>query len=741
VGVAQVLVLLHYWPSPAAAGTALRLIEGALVAVEGGQVSALAAGAGVPYGQEVVCPLGGSAVVELADGSRVELKERSRLSVGRDRRGTTIDLEGGNIIVEAAPQVDGKLFVATGDCTVAVTGTVFAVNHGTRGSRVSVYEGEVRVDQAGRRQRVLQPGEQATTHASVARVSLAEEVAWSPRAEEHLALLRAVTALNEELRTLPRPGLRHDPALLSRLPAETVFYAALPNLAETLQEGLELVRARFAGSEVLAGIWAEAELESLAVTLERLAGIGLDLGEEVVLVGWTNNAGELGGAAALAETAAPARLRARLEEEVAELAARFPGEAVIHRVEDPFASEPGGGEGLVVWLGGDLLAVAADASALRRVAEVARGEAPSLAGGFADAIRARYDDGVETLLAVDLARLLGDAGVRNGAHRQLLGVDEVEHLLIEQWVVDQRAHRQAVLSFREARTGIASWLAPPGPMGSLSFVSPDASAAAAVVVKEPRMLLADVLAALGTDEREEALEKLARFEAEHGWSLGEDLFGPLGGEVAFALDGPVAPTPAWKLVLEVYDSARLQLGLERLVADLDRQLRAEGAGQLALSSERRGATTFHRVTRTGGVGPREVSYAYAHGYLVAAPSTALLDRALRVRESGHGLLASPKLRALLPPDAEVNLSALWYHDMASLAGPLARLFSTAVEGFAGDAAFSEEERTAFDELGRSLGAGAAWAYGEERQIRLSSTSANNPLGVLNLLMLRGLASK
>ena len=86
-----------------------------------------------------------TAMLALADSSRVEMRERSQLAVlernhlfpGRRADGR-LALERGSIIVEASEQGSGHLYVDTRDCQVAVTGTVFSVSHGMKGSRVSV---------------------------------------------------------------------------------------------------------------------------------------------------------------------------------------------------------------------------------------------------------------------------------------------------------------------------------------------------------------------------------------------------------------------------------------------------------------------------------------------------------------------------------------------------------------------------------------------------------------------------
>jgi len=77
------------------------------------------------------------------------MKDSSELYLTKNGLGTTVHLNRGSIVVEAAKQGSGHLFVDTGDSLVSVTGTVFSVNSGTKGSRVSVIEGEVHVDHAG----------------------------------------------------------------------------------------------------------------------------------------------------------------------------------------------------------------------------------------------------------------------------------------------------------------------------------------------------------------------------------------------------------------------------------------------------------------------------------------------------------------------------------------------------------------------------------------------------------------
>ena len=132
---------------------------------------------------------GGGAVLALADGSRVEMRTHTELSLDRAGDGLRIHLNAGGVIVNAAKQRTGHLYVHTKDMTVSVVGTVFVVNADEDGSRVAVVEGEVRVQQGATETRLL-PGEQVTSNPSVNAPSVTQAIAWSRNAPALEALLQ-----------------------------------------------------------------------------------------------------------------------------------------------------------------------------------------------------------------------------------------------------------------------------------------------------------------------------------------------------------------------------------------------------------------------------------------------------------------------------------------------------------------------------------------------------------------------
>lgn len=125
-------------------------------------------------------------MLTLKDGSRVEMRSQSELSLERAADGIGIRLRTGGLIVDAAQQRDAHLYVHTRDMTVTVAGTMFVVNAGDAGSRVTVLEGEVRVREKTIETR-LKPGEQVSTSPTLAKRAMQEEIGWSRRAGAILA--------------------------------------------------------------------------------------------------------------------------------------------------------------------------------------------------------------------------------------------------------------------------------------------------------------------------------------------------------------------------------------------------------------------------------------------------------------------------------------------------------------------------------------------------------------------------
>ena len=700
-------------------------VQGDLFRVDGAGVAPVAAGEAVGEGEELRTAKGSTALLRLADGSLIEMNERANLALDAGLSGNTIELARGQVIVRAAKQRPRHLYVQSGDALVSVTGTIFSVNAGTKGSRVSVIEGEVRVAQA-RSDSVLHAGDQIATHASVERVPLAEEIAWSRDRDRYLALLGELGELGREIDArLDWPGLRTSTRLLDLAPADTRIWVALPNLAANLAETQRSLDARIAGSELLQQWWeqtmrspaTEARFREL---LGRLDALGRHLGPEVAVA--VTEAGPV----ALAEVVNPAGLRAAIADEMARATAENgeQGEHGLTIVDDPAAAADGEAS---VWIGEDVVVASPEPALLAAVAAAAGGGSGAFAGTeFHGRLAEAYAEGAGWLFGADAKKLLlGHGPHADGEadrHAEALGILDVEHFVIDHRETAAGGQTMAALSFDRPRRGVASWLAAPGPMGSLDFVSPEATLAAAFVVKDPATMLDEMLAAIP-----EMGESLAKLKSEHGLDLREDLAAPLGGEVAFAVDGPLLPKPSWKLIVEVYDPARLQATLKRFAAEVAQR---DGQPGMTLTEDEAGGRTWYTLRCTEQQGsPFEVHYTYLDGYLVAGPSRALVERALLLRDSETTLVTSAAFRELLPADVEVNFSALVFHNLGPALGPVA----DRLPAMAGGAGKGPAAVAGF--IG-SLRPTLAYAYGEEDRILFASSSRPSPLG-LNLNALAG----
>ena len=662
--------------------------DGNLYRVSETESRALRTGEQIQKGEHVRTAKDSDAVLRLADGSLVEMRERSELAITENRKGVTVKLERGDVAVEAAKQHERHLYVSTPDSLVSVTGTIFFVGSGTKGSRVSVVEGEVHVNHAGKDE-VLHPGDQVTTDARLEPVPLTQAVAWSRNAARYTQLAADLTKLRQDIDArVPRPGVRYSSRFLDLVPEGTVLYAALPNLSQRLADSYRIMQERINQNPALKEWWQKEGRAGRGAgadqIIERVREFGAYLGDEIVVSAGLDAKNEPGNILVLGELKNAADFRPYLEGQIAQFAREGKNGPVIHIVDDPLAAAPQasgatGKDEIFVWIRNDLFAASPRIEILRQLATTLNNTSTNRFVGtsFYTRLAEVYREGAGLVVAADLEKLVGqvareDSDKPGGAQRvegfRQLGLTSLKHLVVEQKDVNEKTQSRAVLTFSEPRRGIASWLAAPGAMGSLEFVSPDANVATAFVVKEPALLVDDLLGFLETVQPD-LRRQLREIEALQGIDIRRDLAAPLGGEFAFAIDGPLLPTPSWKMIVEVDDQAHLQASLERVVERLNGWAKLAGKSGLRWENTTEGGRTVYTL-RSADFGV-EVNYTFVNGYLVATPSRALLDRALKYRESGNTLLRSPRFRATMPEDGNANFSAILYHDLAPALRPLA----------------------------------------------------------------------
>src|SRR5229473_476 len=293
-----------YFAGPPGSRARIDSIEGQAYRIDAAGERALKPGDEVGDAELIRTAANSHARVRLFEGSEVEMNQRAELAVSASRRDTTIHLDQGSIIVQAAKRQTGHLYVSAPDCTVAVTGTVFSVNSGTKGSRVAVIEGEVHVKHSGA-ESVLHSGDVVATTQSVGVVPVREEIAWSSDLDHELALLAEFCNLRKKLEQIQMPGPRYESKILPLLPADTVLYIGIPNLGEALQQANQIFQQQLSQSKVLQEWWNKGGNSNQHPTapelIEQIHFISQYLGDEVVITASGSSAPNEHGPVLLAE--------------------------------------------------------------------------------------------------------------------------------------------------------------------------------------------------------------------------------------------------------------------------------------------------------------------------------------------------------------------------------------------------------------------------------------------------------
>jgi hypothetical protein len=369
------------------------------------------------------------------------------------------------------------------------------------------------------------------------------------------------------------------------------------------------------------------------------------------------------------------------------------------------------GKQLLVLVRSDFVAAAGDAATLKQfVAGLNSGGGGFAGTPFGQRLAARYKNGADILFGANLAQMTSAHKPRDpeqSSHFALTGLSDVEYLIAERKGSGAQVQNHAQLTFANQRRGLASWLAAPAPIGGLDFVSKDAGAVAAFISKNPADMLDDVLN-IADASGKNASTKIAQGESELKIQFHRDLADTLGGEVTFALDGPILPTPSWKIVAEVKDPGRLQSTIRQLVTDVNDHVKGEHPG-LALDQETANGLIFYTIRHLDATKPFEATYTFTDGYMILGPSRAPVMNAIAIHQNGNSLAHSADFRALLPQDEQPDVSAVLYQNLAPVIQPIAQQLSPS-------------QLQSLQQIAAETKPSVVCAYGESNAIRVASSS-------------------
>ena len=512
---------------------------------------------------------------------------------------------------------------------------------------------------------------------------------------------------------LPPPRSRSR--LLPLLPQSTVFYAAFPNLGDASHQAWAIFQKELQQNPTLRTLWQQGGAASNGPMIESSLGkfyeLSQYLGDEVVISGASEAGAKDPALLIVAEVEKPG-LKEFLQHAEEELAGKSqpPRIRIVSARELATLRDKAGPPQLLILVRSDFVAGSLKAATLRSFnAQLDRNGGQFASTSFGERLTRAYqgEGGISAAGGIDLQKIIGErprSAAQSEAAFRGSGFSDVKYLIWEHKNVAGHAVNQMELSFTGPRHGAASWLASPGPLGGMDFVSPQAIVASTLRLKSPAQIFDDVKE-LSTLSNPNAFAALDRMELIMRTGLRNDLLNYLTGEITFEVEGAEPRTPKWTAVLGLSNPARLQATFGALLAQMP--LRAQQFEENGI--------TYHTLDIPAGNKPTEIGYAFVDSYLVIASSQEEVAEAVRLHRSGSSLAKSKKFLSALPPGHGSAASAIFYEDPVAMAAMNMRRISPGMAD-----SFSKIESSP----------SVICAYGDESAIREASKSGGVDAGVV-----------
>jgi hypothetical protein len=596
---------------------------------------ALTAGSTISENAVIRTGPGSRAILRLADGSQIDVNEHTELSVHATFTEKVVHLQRGDIIVQAAKQLLGRLRVQTRDSLASVKGTVFAVSTGLNGTMVTVLEGSVAVSQAGS-ETILSPGGQVASNPAM-ESSVQQAVVWSPDVETYIGMLPSLSKIQKQLAKLPSPLLRTQSNLLQFMPSNMFVFGAVPNPVNNIGHAMQLAEQQSAENPAFGKWWNSGAGQNLKRLIDRIQTVTPLLGNEIVYGYSAIAPGTMGKIPMIL-----AEVQTGKRNELSN--------ALIRLGIQP---------GLCFRLTDTLLILSDSQSHIQWLLEhLGQGATTP----FAAEITARYLDGTSWLLGLDMDSLLSF----NGMPTQVAAAQQLKHIILEQRSAGIEENEIAV-SFKGPRKGLASFLASNGSGGAAEYLSRDVIAAIYVSTREPRQMFEE-LTALIARSQPQFPSNLAKTESTLGVHFANDFASAVGTEASLSLDGISLNGFVWTLAVLLNDPPALDQFIRRMVDGCNAEFARSGQTQrITIEQEVADGRTW--TTMKFDQPSLTITWTYDRGYLVAASDRGGAMRAIATRNGGSPLIWSPAFQQQMPGSIGLHPSGFfWLNTKGTLQG-------------------------------------------------------------------------
>ena len=502
----------------------------------------------------------------------------------------------------------------------------------------------------------------------MALTTVATDISWSQNAAQYLAMLGDLAAIQAQVDQIQPPALRYSSKLLDRVPPASAVVASIPNLSQTLAQATQIFDDRAAQSASFAEWWNGTRAQAIRQAMDHVRAVSDYLGDEIVLAAPLN-----GPPIVLAEVR-----RDGLDAYLTQMG-----------ITGPRAFE------------GNLVVLGA-------TAVPAAGQFP--ASPLGAQLLASYQNGAGLLLAANMEQIVAQRVPATNVPDPavIAGVDNLRFVVAESKTSLAVPANTASFTFSSARHGLASWLAAPGPMGSLEY---------RFAPGEFRHGICDSRSAPATFRAD-------RRRGTAGHRRAETHFSNVPASVLSTTwpDRWAAKRPSPSMVR----CCRFRAGRSPSRSTTPRawnrrsnrrwprssasQMRPQSG--VTLVNETVNGRTFYTLT----LAKVTIQYVFVDGYLLLAPNRGLLTSAIDGRASGQTLPRSDSFRAQLPLDTHTDFSAVAYYNLGSAVGPI-------VDQLNASGLLTPEQQKQISALTANRAPTLVYAYGSPDQILVGSRNS------------------